>query len=365
MFKESWNPPNRFERLHYEPELPGLPQELQLLLDDTQRILTRNQSPDIGFEYSINCYRGCTHACAYCLGRDYHELLGLGAGTDFERRIVLKPRAADLLEQAFLRPGWRGREVAFSTVTDAYQPLEARHRLTRACLQVCVRFRNPVVVITRSPLVVRDLDLFRQLHARRALRIGLSLPWSDARLCRLLEPGAPSPAARLTAMETLGAAGLSVGVAISPIIPGLNDSQVPTILRRARRAGASWAWISLLRLPRSVALVFARRLQQVLPQRAASILTRLRQARGGQLDDGRFGTRLAGQDENWKALRRLFELQCKRLGYGEAPEEPRPSPFRVPGGGQQLALFQQGGPPRAAAPPFVLQSGPRRRGGGC
>ena len=333
------NPPNRFHPVEIDWEEPPLPERLEISEDHAASILSENDSPDIPFRWGVNPYRGCTHACAYCYARAFHEYLGFGAGTDFERRIVIKPSAPALLESAFRAPSWTGEVVAFSGVTDCYQTLERRYRLTRGCLEVCARYRNPVQIITRSPLITRDLDLLLALHEHRAVAVTFSIPLGDPDLARAVEPGAPPPAARLKAMAALAEAGVPVGVSLAPLIPGLSDAGIPAVLRAAREAGATWAFTQMVRLSGAVAVVFEERLRAAAPLRAETVLARIRRAHGGELGDPRFGARMRGQGESWEASLRLFELWKAKLGYGAGHAPPEPSPFRRPGQGQQLRLF--------------------------
>lgn len=333
------NPPNRFSPVEIDWEEPPPPAKLEIVEDHSKGALAHNESPDIPFDWSVNPYRGCTHACAYCYARPTHEYLGWGAGTDFERRIQVKTRAPALLEEAFLAPSWTGARVAFSGVTDCYQPLERRYRLTRACLEVAARYRNPVMIITRSPLITRDLDVLGELHAHGAVSVSVSVPILDAELARALEPGAPPPAARLAAVRALADAGLPVGVSLGPVLPGINDHALPETLRAAREAGARFCFAMLVRLPGASEPVFEERLREALPLRADAVLNRVRRARGGALNDGRFGHRFEGQGEAWEATMKLYRLWRDRLGFEEAPDAPDPSPFRRPGQGRQLGLF--------------------------
>jgi len=333
--RSTWNPPSPFQTTTVEWEGPSPAARLQVAHDHARSILSENRSPDLPFRWSVNPYRGCTHACAYCYARRHHEFLGYGAGTDFETRILVKRNAPALLEAAFRRPGWAGERIAFSSVTDCYQPLERRYRLTRGCLEVCARFRNPVAILTRSPLVVRDLDLFRSLQQHQAVSVSLSLPILDRATCQAIEPGAPLPSQRLAAIRTLSEAGISVGVSISPVIPGLNDRQLPAILQAARDAGAQHAWMGLVRLVGSVEPVFTQRLEHALgTARTQSILRRIQAARPPE----RFSTMGEGHGPAWAATERLFQLWRTRLGFTGRPVPPARSPFRVPGSGQQLHL---------------------------
>jgi DNA repair photolyase len=332
------NPPNPWLSSDVEWLEPPLAQ-LVVYQDATREILSRNESPDIPFRWSVNPYRGCGHGCAYCYARPTHEYLGFGAGTDFESRIAVKARAAALLRAAFERPSWKGELVAFSGATDCYQPLEASLRLTRACLEVCLEYRNPVSILTKAPLVERDLDLLVALHREARLSVALSIPFLDEGWARALEPGAAAPSRRLRTLERLSAAGLGCGVMLAPVIPGLNDEELPRLLSAARDAGAAWAGWLLLKLPGSAASVFEERLRATLPERAERVLHRIRETRGGALDDGRFGSRMRGEGPYARSIGDLFRAAARRVGLATGPgERPGPSPFRRPGQGQLTLL---------------------------
>ncbi len=289
------NPPNPFvpETMEYLDEIP--PEErravLQVFEDHSRTILASNDSPDVGFNFSVNPYRGCYHACAYCYARPTHEYLGFGAGTDFERKITIKPKAPELLREAFEAKRWKGELVVFSGVTDCYQPLEASYRLTRGCLEVCAEYRNPVGIITKSPLIERDIDVLGEL--RRVARVGvtISIPIWNKEQARAIEPGVATPARRIETIRKLTDAGLSVGVNVAPLIPGLGDGGMVEVLEAARAAGARRAGLVMLRLPGSVRAVFLERLKRDLPLQADKIIARVKEVRGGKLYDSRFGTR--------------------------------------------------------------------------
>jgi DNA repair photolyase len=304
--------------------------------DATREILSRNDSPDVPFTYSVNPYRGCAHACAYCYARPTHEYLGFGAGTDFDTQIVAKLRAPELLRRAFERPSWTGEPIAFSGNTDAWQPLEASLRLTRGCLEVCAEYRNPIAAVTKSPLVERDLDLLSALASHGAASVSITLPFLDAARARALEPWAASPERRLRTIERLAAAGIPVGVSVAPVIPGLNDEEIPRVLAAAREAGATRAHWLLLRLPGSTKAVFEERLRSALPERAERVLHRIRETHDGKLYDGRFGVRGRGEGEYARSIASLFDAVHARLGF-ETHSPSTPSPFRRPRA--QLALF--------------------------
>ena len=312
------NPPNPWQATHVE--WLGEPPEARLEVfeeDATRSIITHNNSPDVGFDYSVNVYRGCTHACSYCFSRPTHEYLGFGAGTDFERKIVVKVRAAELLRRELLRPSWRGDVLVFSFTSDPYVPLEAHYKLTRRCFEVCLEFRNPVSIVTKSALVRRDLDLLIELNRQAAVEVFFTIPFHDAETARALEPFAPAPEHRFNAMRTLADAGIPVGLGIAPVIPTLNDPHIPQLLKRAQECGARHAFMSLLRLPGSVAPYFEQRLREKLPTKANRVLNRIRDARGGKLNSSVFGERMRGKGQFWDAQQKLFEVYTKRLGFNE------------------------------------------------
>lgn len=341
------NPPNPWHST--DIEWIGEPPAARLEVfeeTETRSIITRNDSPDVGFEYSVNCYRGCPHACSYCFSRPTHEYLGYGAGTDFERKIVAKVRAPELLREELMRRGWRGHSLAFSFTSDPYLPLEAHYQLTRRCLEVCLEFRNPVSVVTKSALVRRDRELIAQLARRARASVYFTIPFIDYETARAVEPFAPSPDARFAAMADLAGAGVSVGLGIAPIIPGLNDPHIPRLLARAKECGARHAFINMLRLPGSVAPYFEQRLREKLPTKAERVLSRIREARGGKLNASEFGERMRGRGIYWQMIERSFRVHCQRLGFNlvEAEETRRDeeaaqtaSAFRRPSA--QISLF--------------------------
>ncbi len=334
------NPPNPWatsEIEYFDGEAPVAP--LEVFEDHTRGILAHNDSPDVGFSWSVNPYRGCFHACAYCYARPSHEYLSFGAGTDFDRKIVVKTRAAELLREAFDDPKWSGELVAFSGVTDCYQPLEASYRLTRSCLEACAEYRNPVAVITKSPLVERDIDVLQALATGARASVSVSVPFWDEVKARAIEPFVTTPARRMRTIGRLAAAGLRVGVMVAPIVPGLNDEDIGDVLRAARDAGATWAGSVLLRLPGPVKDVFSERLRAALPLRAERVLRRIRETRGGKLYDARFGVRGSGEGPYAAAIQSLFERTATALGLATAGVggADGPTTFRRPRG--QLALF--------------------------
>ena len=334
------NPPNPWlsAAVEYLDEIPDA--KLEVYEDHSRQILSENDSPDVGFRFSVNPYRGCFHACAYCYARPTHEYLGLGAGTDFDRRITVKPDAPALLREAFERPSWKGELVAFSGVTDCYQPLEASYRLTRQCLEVCAAYKNPVSVITKAPLIERDLDVLVELKRVASVSVAVSIPIWDRAHAHAVEPYVATPERRMKTIERLAAADIDVGVNIAPVIPGLSDADVPKILEAAHAAGARRAGYLFLRLPGSVATVFEERIRASLPLRAERILSRVREARGGKLYDSRFGMRGRGEGNYADAARALFDATVRRLGMNQAfGTDAREDTFQRPGRGRQLPLL--------------------------
>jgi DNA repair photolyase len=308
------NPPNPWAttEVQYLEDAPEV--RLEVYEDHTRQILAKNDSPDVGFTWSVNPYRGCFHACAYCYARPSHEYLSWGAGTDFDRKIVVKPQAPALLRAAFGKRTWKREVVVFSGVTDCYQPVEASYRLTRGCLQVCVDTANPAGFITKSPLIERDIDLLVALGQVASAHVTVSIPFWDPDKARIIEPYVATPMRRVHIIEKLARAGVSVGVNVAPVIPGLNDQDIPRVLAAAREAGATYAGFVLLRLPGSVKAVFEERLRAGLPLQADRILHRIRETRGGDLYDPRFGIRGRGEGPYAQAIKTLFHATAARLG---------------------------------------------------
>lgn len=336
------NPPNPWRTAEVEYlEGSAPPAELEVYEDHTKSILAKNDSPDVGFEHSVNPYRGCYHGCTYCYARPSHEYLSFGAGSDFERKLVVKPNAPALLREAFERPSWRGELVCFSGVTDCYQPLEASYRLTRGCLEVCANYRNPVGIITKAPLIERDLDVLSALHAVTHLTVTVSIPVWDPERAHAVEPFVATPQRRMRTIERLAAAGLDVGINVAPMIPGLSDADLAGLLERARDAGAVRAGFVFLRLPGPVAEVFEAGLRSRLPLAADRVLGLVRSARGGKLYDSRFGTRGRGEGAYAESVFGLFTRTAERLGLNQRSlaRPASPTTFRRPARSSQLELF--------------------------
>ncbi|MFN8391749.1 MAG: PA0069 family radical SAM protein [Bdellovibrionota bacterium] len=317
MFKPIKNPPSPFQSHSYE--WLDVPPEanLELFEETAKSIITQNNSPDVGFSFSVNPYRGCFHACAYCYARPTHQYLDYGAGSDFERKLIVKVNAPELLQREFDKRSWQGDEVVYSGITDCYQPIEDRYELTRRCLQVCAKYQNPVTIITKSALVTRDIDVLQDLHRRASVRVFISIPFADDEISKLVEPGAPRSSRRFRAMRELTDAGIRTGLAIAPVIPGLSDHAIAELLERARDAGADSAFITLLRLPAEVKDVFVERIEGAFPSRAKKIIHGIQELRNGKLNNSEFGSRMTGEGERWKAVEWLFEQTCERLGLNK------------------------------------------------
>jgi DNA repair photolyase len=338
------NPGNRFETLHYENGPDDCAEEAPapgtIFLKDTSRsLITTNDSPDVGFEASINPYRGCEHGCIYCYARPTHEYLGFSAGLDFETRIMVKEDASELLRRELSSPRWQPKVLGISGVTDPYQPIERRLQLTRRCLQVLAEFQNPVTVITKNHLVARDADHLGELARVEAAAVFVSVTTLDAGLARLLEPRATQPAGRLQAIADLAAAKVPVGVLVAPVIPGLTDHEMPAILAAARRAGALYAGYVVLRLPFAVRPLFEQWLTDHFPDKKEKVLGRIRLLRGGKLNDSRFGTRMKGEGILAESIKKLFTLACRKAGIGGRGPALSTASFRRPGETPRL-LFE-------------------------
>ena len=308
------NPPNPWSSTHVEWLEAPPAATLSVYEEEARSVLSENDSPDLPFRFSVNPYRGCLHACAYCYARPSHQYLGFGAGSDFDRKIVVKKNAPDVLRRELERPSWAGDTIMFSGNTDCYQPLEASYTLTRRCLEVCLEFRNPVSLVTKSALVRRDVELLAALATRARATVNLSVAFARDEVARKIEPYASRPSNRFEVMRRLADAGVPTGVLVAPIIPGLNDSDVPELLERARDAGASWAGMTLLRLPAEVLPVFDARLEEAFPERAQKVRNAVMEVRGGKMNESAFGARFEGRGPRWIAIERMFEVHARRLG---------------------------------------------------
>lgn len=337
------NPHNRFLPIAIERDAwtladdPG--PDTVLLRDSSRSILSTNDSPDVGFDVSLNPYRGCEHGCAYCYSRPTHEYLGMSAGLDFESKLIVKEDAAELLRDELMKRSWTPQPIAMSGVTDAYQPIERRLGVTRACLEVLAEFRNPVVIVTKSDLVTRDSDLLSELAEHRAAAVRLSITTLDRELARKMEPRAATPDRRLEAIRRLAEAGVPTGVMVAPVIPGLTDHELPSILAAAAEAGATSASYIMLRLPHGVKELFSDWLERNHPDRKEKVLGRIREVRSGRLNDPEFGSRMRGDGPYAEQIRSMFRVSAQRLGLGRRGEPLSTEAFRRPAPGGQGDFF--------------------------
>jgi DNA repair photolyase len=336
------NPKNRFESIEVVPDVDGEEDEsssprTQFLIDTSRSIIAYNDSPDVGFDASVNAYRGCEHGCIYCYARPTHEYLGFSCGLDFETRIMVKEDAPTLLRKELSHPKWRPQVLAMSGVTDCYQPAEKKLELTRRCLEVLLEFRNPAVIITKNFLVTRDIDILAQLADFDCIGVTISVTTLDPKVASVMEPRASSPARRLDAIRMLSEAGIPVGYLQAPMIPGLTDSEAPAIAQAAAEAGASFAGYVALRLPYQVKSLFEEWLEQHFPDRKEKVLNRIRAIRGGNLNDPNFHSRMSGQGIYAEQMAELFRLACKKAGFKDRSPQLSTSHFRRPR--EQLKLF--------------------------
>ncbi len=335
------NTPNRYEDVRLEvlgdwidrmverwPD--GRQVVTEVYRDRSRSVINRVDSPDVGFEWTLNPYRGCEHGCIYCYARPEHERLGFSAGLDFETRIVAKLDAPQLLKKELARPRWRGEVIAMAGVTDVYQPLEKKLGITRGCLEVMARCRQPVSIVTKSRLILRDLNLLTDLARHDAVRVAISLTTLDGELAAKMEPRAAAPPQRLAAIRCLAEAGIPTTVMVAPIIPGLTDREVPAILRAAADAGARGAGYVMLRLPGPVRELFIDWLRRQLPHAAEGVLGRIRQVRDGRLNDSAFGRRMRGQGHRAGQVAALFDLIRRRCGLSGGPGRPSSAAFTPP-----------------------------------
>jgi DNA repair photolyase len=331
------NPTSRFERERQEPfddgwdlaEAAARPQTV-LIRDATRSIVARNDSPDIGFDRSINPYRGCEHGCIYCFARPTHAYLGYSPGLDFETKIVFKPEAARLLEKELSRPGYKPETIVLGSNTDPYQPVERTLNLTRAILEVLERFNHPVSIVTKSAGVLRDADILGRMAVKSLARVYISITTLDPVLSRNMEPRAASPARRLAAITALRDAGIPTGVLASPMIPGLNDAELESILEVSGKAGAVSAGSQLLRLPHELGALFTDWLNVHYPDRAAHVLSLIRQSRAGQLNDSRFHDRFKGSGPYAELLTKRFSRAARQAGLDTERPALDTNKFAVP-----------------------------------
>jgi len=341
----AWNPPNRFEPIDFVPDWDVLdPDEpgprTQFLRDASKSIISRNDSPDIPFTASVNPYRGCEHGCIYCFARPTHEYLGFSPGLDFETKILVKEDAPALLRRELASARWEPQTIAMSGITDCYQPIERKLRITRGVLEVLAEFRNPVSIVTKNHLVTRDIDLLGEMAAIDAAQVNYSVTSLDEKLQRVMEPRTSTPKRRLEAIEALAKAGVPVRVLVAPVVPGLTDHEMPAILRAVADAGATAASFIPLRLPYAIKDLFEQWLEAHFPDRKDKVLNRIREIRGGKLNDPNFGTRMQGQGIFAEQMRILFDAAARKAGLDKKLPELTTEHFRRPHDKRgQMGLF--------------------------
>jgi DNA repair photolyase len=340
------NPTGRFEaesRHVYDDgcetieDLPPFKTEVQI--EKPRTIITRNDSPDISFDRSINPYRGCEHGCIYCFARPTHSYMGLSAGLDFESKLFAKPDAAKMLDKELSRPGYSAKTIAIGTNTDPYQPIEKKWRIMRDILQVLEAHQHPVGIVTKSALVMRDQDILARMAEKGLAKVALSVTTLDGKLARTMEPRASTPTRRLQALRSLSDAGIPVSVMVAPVIPGLNDHEIERVLDSARAMGALEAGYVLLRLPLEVSPIFKEWLLRNYPDRYRHVLSLVRSMRGGKDYDAQWGKRMRGEGPYAWQIGRRFELAAKRLGINVSKRRLRTDLFAATPGSEQLSLF--------------------------
>jgi DNA repair photolyase len=342
------NPPNRFEKIHLEPDADwnpdddfgGRPQEphTQFLVDHSASAIAYNKSPDIPFDASLNPYRGCEHGCIYCYARPTHEFLGFSSGLDFETKIMVKTKLPELLRAELSSPKWQPQTIVMSGVTDCYQPVERKLKLTRRCLEVLLEFRNPIAIITKNHLVTRDIDLLSELAGFKCASVCVSVTTLNGDLRNVMEPRTSPPQARLNTIRKLAEAKIPVSVNVAPIIPGLTDHEMPKILQAAREAGATAAGFTVVRLPYANVELFENWLQTHFPDRKEKVLNRLRAMHGGKLYQADWGSRFHGEGIFAEQIAQMFHVAKRKAGFTEDFAELSTQHFRR-AGGLQLSLF--------------------------
>lgn len=344
------NPAGRFESMNVkidedawiDPEdylEEGKQIQTQVFRDATKSVISTNDSPDVGMDASVNPYRGCEHGCIYCFARPGHEYLGMSAGLDFESKIFAKPDAPALLAKEFSARNYVPTKIMFSGNTDCYQPLERHMKITRACMEVCADFRNPVVIVTKNQLVTRDIDIFKRMAEFDCIGVMLSITTLDSQLARVMEPRASQPRLRLRAVEALASAGIPVGVMIGPVLPGLTEHEIPAILEAVAKAGAWNAHYTMLRLPYGVKDLFQTWLDDHFPDRKDKILHRIREMRGGKLYHAEFGERMRGQGFHAEQVAQIFAMTKKKLGLGQRGFNLSTDHFKRDAHAAQLSFF--------------------------
>lgn len=345
------SPPNRFGQVHAEDDLEHVEYDedyledlrtlkTQYLPDDSHSVVSKNDSPDLNFNYSLNPYRGCLHGCSYCYARPTHEYLGLNAGLDFESKIFVKERAPELFRDFLARDDWTPELIAFSGITDCYQPIERDYQLTRRCLEVAAEARQPIGIVTKNALATRDLDVLSEMARHRVITVAISVTTLDAELARTMEPRTSTPDARVRAISELASANVPVSVLIGPVIPGLNDSEIPAILKAASEAGAKQASWTLLRLPLTVRPIFEDWLSRVRPLDRERVASRIQLCRDGGMNDASFGSRMRGSGQIAEQISQTFRVFATKYGLDRGIVQLDSSGFRSPKPSSgQLRLF--------------------------
>ncbi len=337
------NPPNRFEKIHLEPDADWNPEDdvlprTQFFKDHSKTVISHNDSPDIGFRSSLNPYRGCEHGCIYCYARPTHEYLGFSAGLDFESKIMVKEDAPELLRKELSSPKWKPQIIVMSGVTDCYQPVERKLKLTRRCLEVLLDFRNPVGIITKNSLVTRDIDVLSEMAKHQCASVCLSITTLDNNLRKVMEPRTSPPQSRLAAIRKLAEAGIPVSVNVAPIIPGLTDHEMPAILKAAHEAGATAAGFTIVRLPYANAPLFEKWIETHFPDRKDKVLNRIKAMRGGKMYDSQWGTRMRGEGIFAEQIQQMFDVAKRKVGFTDRYADLSTAAFRRVETGQ-LALL--------------------------
>lgn len=340
------NTPVRFLQHHFSrDEIQGIddwevgPLKTQFFLETAHKVVNKVDSPDIPFEYSLNPYQGCEHGCIYCYARNTHEYWGLSAGQDFERKIIVKENAVDILKKTFMKPSWQGAPISLSGNTDCYQPAERKLKITRSILELCLDCRNPVGIITKNQLVLRDLDLLQEMAKLNLVKVFISITSDDEDLRLLLEPRTASYQSRFKTLETLSKNGIFTGVMNAPIIPGLNDQDTPAVLKKAADAGAKAAGYTMVRLNGAVGPLFKDWLQKTFPDKLDKVWHLISELHGGQVSDSRFGTRMKGEGQFAYLFAQHFKILCKKYGLNKDSLVLDRTLFRRPEQGGQLSLF--------------------------
>lgn len=340
------NPANKFDRHHHVEDPSALDEadlrqvQTQFIADTSKSPLSKNNSPDVPFDYSLNPYRGCEHGCIYCYARPSHEFLGYSAGLDFETKIVVKYDIANLLAKTFQKKSWEPKTVMVSGNTDCYQPAERKLKLTRSCLEVFAWYRNPVAMITKNHLVTRDIDLLEELASRNLCSVSISITSLKPEITSVMEPRTSHPLRRLDAIEKLAARGIPVGVMVAPIVPGLTDEELPEIIKAAADRGAKWAHYVMLRLPGAVRELFLEWLEAEFPDRKQRVVNRLRDLRGDSLTDKQFGRRMRGSGKWADIIKQLHRNTVKQLGLNQGRISHSTKHFRRAGQQDLFGSFE-------------------------